>query len=284
MPPRLPITRRHFIRSLSVAGGAAGILAYGHWIEPEWLEVRRERIPFFKSPPPRPLRILLLADFHYSATVPLSLIKRSIELGLAEKPDLVLLAGDFVTERLYDPVPYMAVLKGLTGRIPCLACLGNHDGDVHAETRKRPAVLEPVRHFLKQSGVPVLENQTQPWTHEGRPFEIIGLGDLWSNLCEPEKAFPKEDAGLPRLVLSHNPDSKSLLRNFRWNVMTCGHSHGGQFCLPLLGSPFAPLEDKRYAFGLHEWEGRQIYTTKGVGNLHGIRINCRPEVTILDLV
>jgi predicted MPP superfamily phosphohydrolase len=209
------ISRRKFLSTLSLAGGGMGVTAYGRWVEPEWLEVTHTQIPFFHTPPPRALRILLLSDFHYSPGVPLELIQKSIELGLEENPDRVLLAGDFVTERLFDPVPYGKLLRGLAERVPCLACLGNHDGDVHAATRKRPANQAPVRKFLKESGIPLLDNESLAASHLGLPYEIIGLGDLWSYHSRPKQAFPDSDTGAPRLVLCHNPDTKKLLTAYR---------------------------------------------------------------------
>lgn len=54
--------------------------------------------------------------------------------------------------------------------------------------------------------------------------------------------------------------------------------------MPLLGwRPFAPVRDLRYVEGLHGWMDRQIYTTRGVGNLHGLRFNCPPEVSLLEI-
>ena len=66
--------------------------------------------------------------------------------------------------------------------------------------------------------------------------------------------------------------------------MLCGHTHGGQCDLMFLGTPFAPVRDKRFVQGLHRWEDRWIHITRGVGNLHGMRFNCRPEVSLLTLV
>lgn len=66
--------------------------------------------------------------------------------------------------------------------------------------------------------------------------------------------------------------------------MLCGHTHGRQMHIPLIGELFAPVEDKRYVAGLNEYGERQIYTTRGVGSLYGLRLNCRPEMTILELV
>ena len=87
----------------------------------------------------------------------------------------------------------------------------------------------------------------------------------------------------PIIVLSHNPDSKDILGDYPWDMMLCGHTHGGQLYLPILGTPFAPVKDHRYVHGLKAWNDRLIHTTSGIGNLFGMRFNCRPEVSLLTL-
>jgi len=51
------------------------------------------------------------------------------------------------------------------------------------------------------------------------------------------------------VVLSHNPDTKDLLQSYAWDLLACGHTHGGQFYLPFIGTPFAPVQDKRFVKG-----------------------------------
>jgi predicted MPP superfamily phosphohydrolase len=104
-------------------------------------------------------------------------------------------------------------------------------------------------------------------------------------LCQPDAAFanvgPK--GSILRILLNHNPDAKDLVRSFEWDLMLCGHTHGGQVRLPLIGAPFAPVQDKRYLHGLYAWDKRWLHITSGVGNLHGLRFNCRPEISLLTV-
>jgi predicted MPP superfamily phosphohydrolase len=65
--------------------------------------------------------------------------------------------------------------------------------------------------------------------------------------------------------------------------MLSGHTHGGQVLVPLVGTRFIPVQDKRFIAGLKEWNGRQVYVSRGVGSLAGVRFNCRPEVTVLQV-
>lgn len=278
-------SRRAFIAAGGAALAGGGLAAWGHWFETEWLEVTRTRIRIFPGPVPRPLRVLHLSDLHFSRVVPLSLIRRAIELGLEQKPDLAVLTGDFITGGWTNPaavVDFAQVLQALSAHVETLACLGNHDTQTHPG---RPLWRDSstVRNLLHMAQIRLLDNESLVYVREGARLEIIGVGDLWMGDCRPEQAFPTNDAGLPRLVMAHNPDSKDRMGHLRWDCMVCGHSHGGQLRLPLLGSPLAPIRDKRYAVGLNPWRGRQIFTTRGVGNLMGFRLFCRPEVSLLEL-
>ena len=52
---------------------------------------------------------------------------------------------------------------------------------------------------------------------------------------------------------------------------------------PVQPVPVAPVQDKRFIAGLYRWKGRQIFITRGVGNLHHARLFCRPEVSLLQI-
>ncbi len=113
--------------------------------------------------------------------------------------------------------------------------------------------IEPVVDILTRAGIPCLINQCRSLTMRGRKLQLIGLGDLWSAMCAPQIAFAQTPtrADATRIVLNHNPDAKELLREHDWDLMLCGHTHGGQVRLPFLGVPLAPVTDKRYIDGLH---------------------------------
>jgi len=116
---------------------------------------------------------------------------------------------------------------------------------------------------------------------------MVGLGDIWSGLANPRAVLKQkrteEDETV--IVLSHNPDSKELLKSYDWDLTLCGHTHGGQVVVPFLGlRPFLPVRDKSFPEGVLTWEKRHIHITRGVGNLHGMRFNCRPEISILNLI
>jgi len=257
--------------------GAAG---YARWLEPRWIDAEEIHIPLGRA---TPLRILHLSDLHVSDAASLELVDRAITLGLGLKPDLAVLTGDFITGEFATSPDYERTLHRLAAAVPTFACLGNHDGGRWSAQRGDNASFQPVVALLEHSGIHLLRNAAHSLQLGNQSVQLIGVGDPWAGECEPGRAFaslpPRGDA--LRIVLSHNPDTKSLFQPLDWDLLLCGHAHGGQFRLPFLDTPFAPVADKRFAAGLHRWEGLWIHTTSGVGNLHGLRLFCRPQVSLL---
>lgn len=280
--PSMRITRRQFLAA--AAGGLAAVptsYLYARHVEPGWLATRRHRLPLPDLD--REIRIAHVSDLHASPEVPDRFLRRAVEQTLAEAPDLICVTGDFVTRELADPAGYRDLLKPLAAAAPTYACLGNHDGGAWAGPWGGYPDTQAVRRLLRQAGMILLHNQAAHVQVRGQTLQLAGVGDLWSEELDASMAFLGVDRSLPTVVLAHNPDSKKHLADKPWSLMLSGHTHGGQLALPVLGTPFAPVRDHAYVHGLNPWRDRWIHTTSGVGNLHGFRFNCRPEVAILTL-
>lgn len=256
--------------------------------ESGWLEVNRHQVPISRTEKSvRPFRILHLSDLHASRAVSLGYLRRAIGVGLEQQPDLICITGDFITWKYRRWDEYAEVLRTCSNTAPTYACLGNHDGGAWMQGRALANDNSSlVKKLLVDANVELLHNRSTTANLGGRQWNLVGTGDLWNEECEPARAFAEIDATLPTLVLSHNPDAKTILMEHPWNLMLSGHTHGGQIYLPGLGAPLAPVKDKKYVRGLHALDtkvGRWLHITKGVGNLHGVRFNCRPEVSLLDV-
>jgi hypothetical protein len=215
------------------------------------------------------------------------LIDRAVSFGLAERPHMAVLTGDFWSRKPDDTAPLVRSLCRLSAVVPCFACAGNHDGGSWVAPWGGYPDLDPLRSMLDMAGVSLLHNASRTIEIAGRRIELVGVGDLWTDQFAPEAAFAGlgPATGVPRLVLCHNPDAKEALGGLDWDLLHCGHTHGGQMVVPFLGwRPFAPVRDRRYMEGLREWAGRPVFVTRGVGNLHGMRFNCRPEVSLVEVV
>lgn len=262
--------------------GATPVYAFG--VEPKWLDRTLNRITLPHGDISRGFRILHLSDFHASSVTPLSLIEKAVEYGLDVRPDLICLTGDFVTDaETFDEKEYSRILSRLSNSAPAFACLGNHDGGNWAGKRGGFQDTSVVRELLDASGVSLLHNRSELVSIHEQSVRLVGVPDLWSREVDGQLAFQDVRPGEPVILLAHNPDTKDVLANRPWDLMLSGHTHGGQVLIPLVGNPFVPVEDKRFVAGLKEWNGRQVYVSRGVGSLAGVRFNCRPEVTVLEV-
>ncbi len=281
----MKITRKKF---LVAAGGTglAGACGFG-WmrgVEASWLDVHRVTVKLRGLPERWRARVLHLSDFHLSSCVTTGQIADAVTLGLAQQPDLVCLTGDFVTGRKDDPTPLAEILRPLSQGRPVFACLGNHDGGKRWATDGNLFENDRILRVLARAGARCLINERMEWKHQGATLAIAGLGDIWQRETQPGLCLPLKGAPTsPTLLLLHNPDGKEFCFPYAWDLMLCGHTHGGQLRLPLIGTPFAPVRDKGFVEGLNPYDGRWIYTTRGVGNLHGLRFNCRPWVSVIEL-
>lgn len=273
-------SRRRFLQAL--AAGGLGTAAYMHWCEPDWLQIGQHRVAI--NPTAAPIRILHMSDLHASAVVSLDQIDEAVMLGLSLKPDLICLTGDFITAKYNHFEAYGGLLQRLSGSAPVFACLGNHDGG-NWVARWGYADTSKVETMLGDAGIRVLRNASARITVKDRPLRLVGVGDVWADDLDATKAFREVEKSSRETIvlLSHNPDTKSDMQEYPWDLMLCGHTHGGQLWIPLIGAPFAPVRDKRFVKGLRRWRDRWIHVTKGVGNVHGMRLNCPPEVSLVTL-
>jgi predicted MPP superfamily phosphohydrolase len=249
------ISRREFLGL-----GALGGLSYMRFGEPNWIGVGRHEVPFGGG---TPVKMLHLSDLHASEFVSLDFIRKAVRIGLEEQPDVVCLTGDFITRLWEDWEGYSQALALLAEHAPTFACLGNHDGGAWSIRAGGYPNAEDVREMLARAGLTLLHNANTEITVRGRTLRFAGVGDSWAREMEPALAFANVPADAATIVLSHNPDTKKALVPFPWKLMLCGHTHGGQLDLPMLGTPFAPVSDHRFVRGLHRWEGRWLHVTRG---------------------
>jgi predicted MPP superfamily phosphohydrolase len=282
--------RAWFSKTLALLAPPALASGYSRY-ESTWLEVTQTRLALSDLPKGRKIKILHLSDLHLSQTVSAEDIDQAFQEGLKGSPHACMITGDFITDQ-----PSAEKLQSLgnclakySAKLPIFACLGNHDGGSWAANHGGFPTSEKVSLMLRESRVRLLHNQRVSVMLNRTPITLIGVGDLWSRECLPMKCLSKkvQKQASPsplNLVLCHNPDAKEILRPFDWDLMLCGHTHGGQLRIPFTNyAPLAPVKDLSMTEGLHALDGRSIYITRGVGSLYGLRINCRPEASLLEL-
>jgi uncharacterized protein len=242
--------------------------------------------------------IVQLSDFHADGRrLSDSLLQMVIARVNQIQPDLIMLTGDYVTD---DPAPIetlAAQLRQLQSRAGIYAVLGNHD-------LCRPDSRTRITQALQRAKINILWDEiVYPL---GERLALVGLRDYWSPRFRPAPIMNQLPPDLPRIVLSHNPDSAHILRNWRVDLQLSGHTHGGQIVLPGLGPVLArikalqqrlPKPYKRWlnrtgirtvqhwewAQGLHSLGQNLLYVNRGLGTYLPGRLFCPPEITVFTL-
>jgi predicted MPP superfamily phosphohydrolase len=114
----------------------------------------------------------------------------------------------------------------------------------------------------------------------GVPATLIGNEHPWFK----RPRLNPDCEGRFRLLLSHSPDQIWWARRHNVTLMLAGHTHGGQGRLPLLGPLLSPsFHGSRYASGSFFKPPTTLHVSRGLSGTHLLRINCRPELSLLTL-
>jgi len=263
-------------------------------IEPGWLQLTHAVALMTGLPAALDgLRIVQLSDIHARTDGGGPNLDSVVNAVTDVQPDLVVFTGDAVTGSWQPAQEVAAALAALQPELGVYAVLGNHD-----------MWNDPTRitGTLEDAGIAVLRDAAVAVSRGGTPLWLVGLDDpgysaytgstleefvpLWWNRRE---ALEDLLATLPptdkRILLLHNPDLNELMEGLRLDLALCGHTHGGQVRLPLLGAAFLPsCMGGKYVGGYAAGPASPVYVNRGLGTT-GIsaRLNCRPEITVLEL-
>jgi predicted MPP superfamily phosphohydrolase len=261
-------------------------VTYALRVEPTWLELNQLEVPVGGLPEAfAGLRIAQLSDFHCSRQVTPTYLNEAVELAKSQEADVVVLTGDFV-HKGYRYVDRIARILGkLSSPHGVYAVLGNHDYSVRNSLgfRRYRHLHRAVAEALTAEGIRVLHNETVHLERGSSGLHLIGVNDLWSRMCDLDRAFAGLSPSLPHIVLAHNPRTVERLAGRRCDLMLSGHTHGGQIHLPGVGRPTLGRKAGRFAAGMYHYQNTYLYVNKGVGFGFRLRFGVRPEVAVFTL-
>ncbi len=219
-------------------------------------------------------RILQLSDIHIDMDEAFPEILAARLQGV--EADLCVITGDFRfhTHGAYDGV--LAAMESLLPHLPApvYAILGNHD------------TIHMVPH-LEDMGIRMLLNESDVLRRGEAVVHIAGIDDPhYYRLDNLERARERIPAGAVSILLAHSPEIYRQAAHAGFDVMLCGHTHGGQIRLPggipLMTNAKCP---RRYCAGPWRHGRLRGYTSLGTGSsVVDVRFNCPPEITIHELV
>jgi predicted MPP superfamily phosphohydrolase len=232
------------------------------------------------------LRIAHLTDQHVGRITPLGVQKTAVAMANAEKPDLVVLTGDFVCHSQLYLDQLIEVVRGF--QAPVIGVLGNHDHWSGADE---------VRLALQRGGVEVLRNRHTTLTLRGEKLQVVGLDDAYTGHARRDEAVKGLRKDIATIGLSHIAEEADGLWRHGVPLVLSGHTHGGQVTVARLHElALGMIAGHKYVHGLygsrelrngnhHEPHGA-VYVGAGIGAaVMPLRLGerGRREVTIFEL-
>lgn len=291
------------------------------FIEPNLLATTRLKLQIPNLPAPlHGFKIVQFTDLHLNPNVPdafLAKLQRKIQ---ALNPDVIVFTGDFLCFSLLDEKERLQkFLSGFHAPYGCYAIYGNHDyasfvsvspegdydllsttpsnlwrglkrilrktsltGKVTSRTQQIP--LHPdLGSLLQKTPFVLLDNASRQIKVGNTILNICGVGEHMLGRCDPKQAFEHYDPHYPGIILAHNPDCISVLKDYPGDIILSGHTHGGQINLPWVWRKVTLMENIDLARGLAFKEHKKVYTSRGVGSVMPFRWFSVPEILELTL-
>ena len=273
------MTRRSFVKGAlgatawTALGASAG---YSYW-ESGDLEVHELNIPFQGLPKEfEGVKVAFLTDFHRGGLISQEYVQKSVKRTLSLQPELILLGGDYVD---HDPKlipPVMDALGELKAPLGVFAVQGNRD--IRANR-----ILTSSE--LARQGIAEITNKGAWLERQGGRLYLAGFDDV--TLGHPDIPAGIADATPEAVILAltHSPALVDRIRDPRIKLVCCGHTHGGQINLPIIGAPIIPKGCEKYPIGLLPSLTGNVFVSAGVGVAYApVRFRCPPEISLLTLV
>lgn len=212
-------------------------------------------------------------------------------LALIEQaePDIIAITGDIIDFRRTDETEKaLAFAENAMKIAPCYYVAGNHEA--------ASSVYGELKSALAEAGVVILDNKGVRIEKNGEAVFLAGVDDpdfradyLFDTseiIMSSQLQQVLGSAYGYTILLSHRPELFDLYKEYGVNLALCGHAHGGQIRLPLVGGILAPHQGffPEYDGGLYSEGETDMIVSRGIGNSSfPFRVNNRPEVIVIEL-
>ena len=242
------------------------------------------------------IRIVFLSDLHSTDFgKEQQILADTVE---KEEPDIVIFGGDIFEEDADSEVTW-ETLKIFSEKYPCFYATGNHDyGYSDISGIKMTDILSRI----EELGIKVLDGKTFTFGKNGKSVDVCGTDDIFckpvreidglyyfDELTECENSAKKSENFV--IFVTHRPSYiDSYIKEGEFDLVLCGHEHGGQWRLPgLIDGIYSPDEGlfPRYAGGEYDFPEKRakMIVSRGLAldNTFIPRLFNRPEIVVIDV-
>lgn len=250
-----------------------------------------------------PVRIALVTDLHscYYGEGQKTLLDAIGDCA----PDLILLGGDIFDDKMED-ANTETFLTGISGKYPCYYVTGNHE-----YWSERDAFAAKMA-ILEKHGITILSDDCQTIEINGETLDLCGVNDPDSYMLrldwgsDPQGSLQAQNekvdtfdrrldevAAMAKnenyaILLSHRPELFEHYVSRGFDLVLCGHAHGGQWRIPgILNGLYAPDQGvfPQYAGGQYDSDATTMIVSRGLAreSTRLPRIFNRPELVLVEI-
>ncbi len=292
--------RRRFLTGMTVGVPMASLGVSGWGVVASRLEPTVTRL---RLPVPRDMSnlhgvtIAQVSDVHIGSFMGAERLTDFRDAMNALKADFHVITGDLLDNHINQMELSQFFLRGLQPRRgQTFLCMGNHEY-IAARTADNGQIVRGI----EEAGGQMLVDEARAIRVGGDHFWMSGVDYVRRGSISGQTDYgasldaalaQARDDGSPRIVLAHHPRAFHEGRERQVDLMLAGHTHGGQMSLGRVGdyalTPMLPVE--LYHNGYYEHPApdnvrvRRLYVNAGAGGWLPIRLNCPPEITLVELV
>ena len=233
--------------------------------------VRTEEITTAKLPPNTSYKLVLVSDIHLGRILGNAYAKELVEKINAQQPDLVLLAGDMLDERIryVEQEDSLSPLAKLNAPLGVYAAYGNHD------YLDRPTLWQQM---LEANNIKVLRDTSIIVENN---LKITGLNDFSRNRSNDSlEKLSAENEKYYSILIDHQPRKIEPASAAGYDLYVAGHTHTGQLY------PNRLVTKKMYKldYGRKEFGKMTAIVSNGYGFWGPpVRTEVRPELVVINL-
>lgn len=220
--------------------------------------------------------IAVLADLHVDSMMRASHVREIVNRTNALKPDMIVIAGDFVDGTVNMRAADMLPLAELSAKYGVFGVPGNHE---------YYSGYEEWMEYLSDLGIRMLANSHV--LSGNNNIAVLGVTDpvaerFGKELPDIDQAMEGIPDGVVKILLAHQPRLAPEAADKGVDLQISGHTHGG--LIKGIDQIIARF-NAGYVSGLYTVGKMKLYVSKGTGIWHGfpIRIGVPSEILLLRL-
>lgn len=265
------------------------ILLYSRYVGIKFVFVKEYKITNNSLPDEyHGLKIVHFSDIHYKTTINKNELTKIVNKINYLKPDIVVFTGDLIDSNEISKLneeELSKVHEELTTELKRItSTIGKYY--IKGEDDYSDESIDII--FDSASFIELNDTSDLIYNGTNTPILISGLSSNINNNVNISDRIKKlnveNDNSVYKILLIHEPDYLDKINYSNYNLILAGHSHNGQFRLPLIGAIIKPAGAKKYYDNYYKLDNTDLYVSSGLGTTKiKVRLFNHPSINFYRL-